>query len=79
MSIENRTPQVELPPDYPVDITLRLQDEQFLNKARDFGSRAIPPYVTSLTKPSESLYTLDLTAPGAWVFGNEGQDASPEL
>lgn len=39
----------------------------------------ITTYVTSLATPSTSLYDLDLTAPGAWIFGNEGQGASLEL
>lgn len=39
----------------------------------------VTTYVTSLATPSVSLYDLDLSTPGAWIFGNEGQGTNPKL
>ena len=34
---------------------------------------AIPTYAAMLASRSRSLYSLDLSTPGAWLFGSEGQ------
>ncbi len=44
MSIENGVPQIELPTDYPNDMILRMQNEDFLNKTRGLSSIAIPSF-----------------------------------
>ncbi len=39
----------------------------------------IPVLATTLSGQSQSLYTLDLTHPVLWTFGNEGQGVSQQL
>ncbi|MFZ1360538.1 MAG: RNA methyltransferase [Candidatus Saccharimonadales bacterium] len=39
----------------------------------------VDTYVTSLVEPNVSLYSLDLSAPAAWIFGNEGRGVSSRL
>ena len=39
----------------------------------------MPILATTLSQDSQSVYSLDLTQPVLWVFGNEGQGVSPQL
>lgn len=39
----------------------------------------VPVLATALTADSKNLYATDLTAPVAWLFGNEGQGVRAEL
>jgi TrmH family RNA methyltransferase len=39
----------------------------------------IPTLVTTLSPNSQSLYSLNLTQPVVWIFGNEGQGVSSAL
>ena len=38
-----------------------------------------PIYATVLHEAAQSLYTLKLTTPAAWIFGNEGSGVSSQL
>lgn len=49
------------------------------NLAGVIRTATVQTFSTTLTPDSTPLYTLDLTRPAAWLFGNEGQGVSDAL
>lgn len=56
----------------------RLELHEGVDLARLIAAATVPVRVTS-SHAEHSLYALDLRAPCAWIFGNEGEGVDPEL
>lgn len=56
-----------------------LELYESVNLQQEVQNLNIPLYAAALNKKAANLYDLNLAAHCAWLFGNEGSGASPEL
>lgn len=56
-----------------------LKLHEHADLASIIGTSTVPVYATTLAPDSVSLYDAPLSAPVAWIFGNEGRGVNPSL